>query len=226
MDDCILKCNGLKKTFPSPHGEIQVLCAVDMHVYSGESVSIRGESGSGKSTLLSILSALERPNAGTLFWRGESVLERTAAWQARYRSTFMGMVFQAYYLIPELNALENVCMAGRIAGKFDRVLQQRAEELLVRVGLQERLQHLTYQLSGGECQRVAIARALLNRPQLLLADEPTGNLDEKTGEVVMDILLRLCSEEQTAMLLVTHNPEFASRTDRKFHLKAGALDRV
>jgi len=98
--------------------------------------------------------------------------------------------------------------------------------LLVRVGLQERLQHLTYQLSGGECQRVAIARALLNRPQLLLADEPTGNLDEKTGEVVMDILLRLCSEEQTAMLLVTHNPEFASRTDRKFHLKAGALDRV
>lgn len=223
MAECVLKCRALQKTFPSPHGAIQVLSGIDCEVGAGESVSIRGESGSGKSTLLSILSALEEPDAGMLWWQGQSVLGQSASWQARYRSRFMGMVFQAYYLIPELNALENVVMASRIAGRCNKAAKQRAAELLARVGLQERAKHLTHQLSGGECQRVAIARALLNHPQLILADEPTGNLDEKTGEVVMNMLLQLCAEEQTGMILVTHNPDFAQRTDRQLFLKSGAL---
>lgn len=223
MSECILECKGLKKSFPSPHGEIEVLRSVDLKLQSGESLSIRGESGSGKSTFLSVVSALENPDEGLLFWQGESVFDKSSSWQAKRRGAFMGMVFQAYYLIPELNALENVLMASRIAGKFSRKTKKRAETLLERVGLGERMKHLSGQLSGGECQRVAIARALLNEPSLLLADEPTGNLDEATGKSIMEILLKLCTEEKTSMILVTHNPDFAERTERGLFLSKGQM---
>lgn len=221
MADFLLKCNGLRKSFASPHGEIPVLRGVDFAVAEGESLAICGESGSGKSTLLALLAALDRPDAGELYWQGHSVCDQSAKWQARYRSTFIGMVFQAYYLIPELNALENVIMASRIAKTYNKEMQQRAVELLERVGLKERMRHLTNQLSGGECQRVAIARALLNRPPLILADEPTGNLDEATGKSVMELLLKLCREDRVGMVLVTHHQGFAASTDRLLHLKLG-----
>ena len=223
MSEPLLVCQDIQKSFASPHGKISVLRSIGFSLSPGESLSIRGESGSGKSTLLSIIAALEQPDCGELYWRGEPVLAKSSKWQAQYRATFLGMVFQAYYLVPELNALENVIMASRIAKQYNRAAKQRAVELLERVGLKERMRHLTHQLSGGERQRVAIARALLNRPPLILADEPTGNLDEATGEAVMALLLQLCRDEAVGMVLVTHNSDFAERTDRSLVLKAGKL---
>lgn len=219
----ILSSSGLAKTFKGPDGEVRVLESVDLSVASGESVSIRGESGAGKTTLLYLVSALETPDQGELLWEGENVLKKSAAWRAKKRGDFMGFVFQAYYLIPELNALENVLIAKRLIGKVTPEDHQRAAELLERVGLKERLRHTGQQLSGGERQRVALARALINRPRLLLADEPTGNLDEHTGDEVMELLLNLSEEEQTALVLVTHNPQFAARTQRHMFLKAGEM---
>ena len=223
MDNLILKATALEKSFSSPHGSIPVLRRIDFEVKAGESISIRGESGSGKSTFLSLISALDRPDSGSLHWKGYSVFEHSTAWQARFRSTFMGMVFQAYHLMPELNALENVVMASRIARRPIKDAKTKACELLERVGLKDRIKHRTNQLSGGECQRIAIARALLNQPELILADEPTGNLDETTGKVVMQLLMELCKEASTSLVLVTHNEAFAQQTDHQLSLKAGQL---
>lgn len=226
MSNTVLHSQGLVKAFKGPEGIVRVLNEVDLSVREGESVSVRGESGAGKTTLLYLISALETPDRGELLWQGEHVFKRSATWRARRRAEFLGFVFQAYYLIPELNALENVLIARRLLGRIRREDRQRAEELLERVGLAERMQHNSGQLSGGECQRVALARALFNRPALLLADEPTGNLDEHTGEEVMALLLGLCRNEKTALVLVTHNPEFASQTDSRLFLRAGAIQGV
>ncbi len=223
MSDPVLQTTGLTKIFKGPDADIEVLSGVELAVHAGESVSIRGESGAGKTTLLYILSTLELPDRGEVRWQGENVLKKSADWRALRRTTFMGLVFQSYYLIPELSALENVLMAARLAGKLDATKRQRARDLLDQVGLSERLRHMPGQLSGGERQRVALARALLNQPALVLADEPTGNLDEATGAEVMDIFLKLCAEEQVALCLVTHNPEFASRTERKLYLHTGVM---
>ncbi|WOO41866.1 ABC transporter ATP-binding protein [Rubellicoccus peritrichatus] len=225
MSDAILQTRNLAKTFKGPDGEIRVLESVDLSVSPSESVSIRGESGAGKTTLLYLISALEIPNQGELFWEGEDVLKKSITWRARRRGAFMGFVFQAYYLIPELNALENVIIAKRLLGRVTAEDKKRAKELLERVGLKDRLKHMSGQLSGGERQRIAVARALINRPSLILADEPTGNLDEHTGDEMMDLLLGLCEAEQTSLVLVTHNPEFAKRTDRQLFLRAGEMQK-
>ena len=216
MSNAVLSAAGLRKAYPSGDRHIDVLCGADLHVAAGESVSIRGESGSGKSTLLNLLSGLDAPDSGEILWEG-------VAPAAARRARFLGMVFQAFYLIPELDALENVLMAGRMLGRPDAARRTRARELLSRVGLAERSTHLPAQLSGGERQRVAVARALMNSPRLLLADEPTGNLDEHTGEAVIDLLLGLCRETGTALVLVTHNPAHAARTDRALRLHDGLL---
>jgi len=217
----LIRARGLTKTFHSAGVDVPVLHGVDLDVLSGQSVSIRGESGSGKTTLLYLLSGLETPTAGELFWQGEAVnglsQNRAAAWRARW----MGMVFQSYHLMPELNALENVLMARRIAGNVRAADRARAAELLERVGLAHRQKHTPARLSGGECQRVAVARALMNRPQILLADEPTGNLDEATGEEVMALLLDLTRQEKAALVLVTHNAAYAARADRSLFLREG-----
>ena len=155
---------------------------------------------------------------GTIAWDGAAAPEGGA------RARFVGMVFQAYYLIPELNARDNVLMARRIIGRPDRAAFARADELVARVGLAERATHVPSRLSGGECQRVAVARALMNSPRLILADEPTGNLDEQTGDSVMDLLLSLCSETGTALVLVTHNAGYAARTKRHLALHLGVLN--
>lgn len=214
----ILRVSGVRKTYLSGDRRIEVLREVSFAISAGESVSIRGESGSGKSTLLNLFAGLDAADAGRIELAGSPVIDHAA------RGRSIGIVFQSFYLIPELNAFENVLMAARVAGKVGPVEKARAVELLKKVGLAERAHHVPAQLSGGERQRVAVARALINRPKLLLADEPTGNLDEKTGESVIESLLGLCAETQTALVLVTHNAAHAVRCARRFLLHDGVLN--
>ena len=212
----VLSARGLAKTYPSGDRRIEVLRGVDLDVRAGESISIRGESGSGKSTLLNLLAGLDAPDAGQVSWAD-------APAQADRRAEFLGMVFQSFYLIPELDALQNVLMAARIRGRVGPAERARAQDLLQRVGLAERAAHLPMHLSGGERQRVAVARALMNAPKLILADEPTGNLDEHTGDAVIQLLLALCRETGTALVLVTHNVAHATKTQRQLFLRDGGF---
>ena len=214
--DPVLTATGLQKFYQSGDRRIEVLRSVDLTVAAGESVSIRGESGSGKSTLLNLLAGLDSADAGTLAWGG-------APAKASRRAVFLGIVFQSFYLIPEIDARANVLMAARMLKAPGAKERARADELLQRVGLTERATHLPTQLSGGERQRVAVARALMNSPQLLLADEPPGNLDEHTGDVVIEMLLALCRETGTALVLVTHNVAHAAKTGRQLVLTNGRL---
>lgn len=216
MSEFVLSGRNLAKSYLSGDRRIEVLRDVNLDVAAGESVSIRGESGSGKSTLLNLLSGLDQPETGNLSWAGGPAT-------ADRRALFLGMVFQAFYLIPELEALQNVLMAARMIGPPGAVERARAKDLLARVGLAERAMHVPAQLSGGERQRVAVARALMNGPKLLLADEPTGNLDEHTGDAVVELLLELCRETGTALVLVTHNVAHAKKTNRGLFLNEGVL---
>ena len=198
MNEIILRAKEIKKSFKSPNGEtIDVLRGANLEIARGQSISLRGESGAGKTTFLNVIAGLESPTSGEIYWDGQRVDNLSNSKQARLRAGFMGFVFQNYCLVPELNALENVELAARIAGKFDASARKRAKELLDSVGLSGRLRHLPSQMSGGEKQRVAIARAVMNNPRVILADEPTGNLDEATGLEVMDIFLTLCSSYST-----------------------------
>lgn len=225
MNEIILRAKEIKKSFKSPNGEtIDVLRGANLEIARGQSISLRGESGAGKTTFLNVIAGLESPTSGEIYWDGQRVDNLSNSKQARLRAGFMGFVFQNYCLVPELNALENVELAARIAGKFDASARKRAKELLDSVGLSGRLRHLPSQMSGGEKQRVAIARAVMNNPRVILADEPTGNLDEATGLEVMDIFLALCSSYSTSLLLITHNPEFAARTSAQVKLAAGVLE--
>ena len=212
MNNPVLTAVDVRKTFISGDRRIEVLRGAALSVHAGESVSISGESGSGKSTLLQLLARLDEPDTGSITWGGSAE-----------RADYLGMVFQSFYLIPEMDALANVLMAARIRGAVGKAEKARAAELLARVGLAERATHLPAQLSGGERQRVAVARALMNNPKLILADEPTGNLDERTGEGVIELLLNLCRETETALVLVTHNAAHATRTARQLRLHAGVF---
>jgi len=217
MNDAVLSARGLRKSFPSGDAVLEVLRGVDLDVAAGESVSIRGESGSGKSTLLNLLAGLDAPDSGTVTWGGSPDT------RASRRAAYLGMVFQSFYLVPELDAFSNVLLARRILGGVDAAARQRARSLLGEVGLAARAHHLPAHLSGGERQRVALARALMNEPKLIVADEPTGNLDERTGNEVVDLLLGLCSSANTALVLVTHNGAHAAKTRRSLTLTAGAF---
>jgi lipoprotein-releasing system ATP-binding protein len=217
----VLRSVGVRKTYPSGDRTLAVLQGVDFSVSAGETVSIRGESGSGKSTLLNILAGLDRADSGELFWGAEAAHRLSLGELTARRGRFLGLVFQSYYLIPELDAFANVLMGARMLGGVGAAERARATALLKRVGLAERATHLPTQLSGGERQRVAVARALINRPQVILADEPTGNLDERTGEEVISLLLEVCAEEKAALVLVTHNPGHAARCVRHQQLQAG-----
>jgi putative ABC transport system ATP-binding protein/lipoprotein-releasing system ATP-binding protein len=220
VSEPVLTARALRKSYLSGDRQIEVLSGVDFSVVAGESVSIRGESGSGKSTLLNLLSALDTPDSGEVSWAGKPSIG------TEVRATFLGMVFQSFYLIPEIDALQNVLMARRMVGRIGSAEKARAVELLKRVGLAERAHHLPSQLSGGERQRVAVARALMNSPQLILADEPTGNLDEKTGDSVIELLLSLSVELKTSLVLVTHSAVHAAKTSRKTILHEGKLHDV
>ena len=226
MNDPVLSANGLRKSYRSGDRMIEVLRGAALTVVPGESVGIRGESGSGKTTLLNLLAGLDASEGGGVAWAGARVTGLSRNALAGLRARFLGMVFQAYYLIPELDALANVLLARRMLGLVDAAERDRAWTLLVRVGLAERTHHLPSQLSGGECQRVAIARALMNQPRVILADEPTGNLDEQTGDAVIDVLLGTCAEHGAALVLVTHNPLHAAKCHRQLRLHDGILREV
>lgn len=203
---------------------LKVLDGADLCVNEGEFLSVQGESGCGKTTLLNILAGIETPDSGYVKWQGEPIqnLKRDAL--ARKRGGKIGIVFQSYYLIPEIDALQNVLMSQRIlSGGIGAKEVEAAKDMLRRVGLGDRFGQMPNTLSGGERQRVAIARALLTNPAVVLADEPTGNLDEKTGNLIMDLLQQLCAEFRTSLVLVTHNKEHAVRADRQLLLSQGKL---
>ncbi|MEY2479805.1 MAG: lipoprotein-releasing system ATP-binding protein [Verrucomicrobiota bacterium] len=191
-----------------------------MQVAYGEAVFLCGASGAGKTTLLYTLAGLERPESGTVEFEGRKLYNGSASSQAKLRNEKMGFVFQGYFLLPELTALENVSLPGMIGG---RSTIKNAEESLRAVGLEERMHHLPAELSGGEQQRVAIARALTNDPDIIFADEPTGNLDSKTGDSIVDLLLSLARERKKTLLVVTHDQRLAERGDRQLHLADGML---
>ncbi len=189
----------------------------------GKNIAITGQSGSGKSTFLNTICSLESFDEGNIEWNGVSIKELGEKKLARLRGEFFGFIFQSYYLISELNSFENVLIAARLIHKVDRASRERAEHLLEVVGLKDRLKHNVQKLSGGERQRVAIARALMNNPDVILADEPTGNLDESTASEVMQLIFDVCKANQNSLLLVTHNPEFAKLTDKQYILHDGIL---
>ncbi|MDD3180587.1 MAG: ABC transporter ATP-binding protein [Opitutaceae bacterium] len=223
MSDPVLHSRGLRKHYPSGDGMIEVLRGIDFELHAGESVSVRGQSGSGKTTLLNVLAGLDRPDSGELWWNNEPAHLLSLGDLTARRGRFLGLVFQAYYLIPEIDALANVLMGARVVGPVGPTERERAASLLQRVGLAERASHLPAHLSGGERQRVALARALMNRPRVILADEPTGNLDEHTADDVIELLLQVCAEKGAALVLVTHNPAYAGRTGRQLVLHEGIL---
>jgi len=226
MSDPVLIATSLRKHYRSGERAIEVLRSADLTVSTGESVSIRGESGSGKTTLLNLLAGLDASEGGDVAWAGASITGLGNNALAGRRARFLGMVFQAYYLIPEIDALANVLMARRMLGRVGTRERARAAALLARVGLAERAHHLPAHLSGGERQRVAIARALMNEPRVILADEPTGNLDEHTGDAVIDVLLGAGAEQGAALVLVTHNPQHAAKCGRSLRLHEGVLQPV
>src|SRR6266581_9491300 len=200
---------------------IEVLRGISIEVAYNEAVFLSGASGAGKTTLLYTLAGLERPESGTVEFEGRRLYSGGSAMQARLRNEKMGFIFQGYFLLPELTALENVLLPAMIAG--GRARRGDAEESLAAVGLGDRIQHLPAELSGGEQQRVAIARALTNDPEIIFADEPTGNLDSKTGDVIIDLLLNLTRSRNKTLLVVTHDARLAARGDRQLHIKDGVL---
>lgn len=211
----------LRRSFRIGPRRIEVLRGISLEVKRGEAVFLVGASGAGKTTLLYTLAGLERPEDGTVDFEGQRLYSGSSGTQARLRNRQMGFVFQGYFLLPELTALENVMLPGMIGG---RVENEAAEASLRAVGLGERLQHLPAELSGGEQQRVAIARALVNDPAIVFADEPTGNLDSKTGDTIMDLLMALAREKNKTLVVVTHDPRIAARGDRELRIVDGQLN--
>lgn len=215
-----LVANDLRRSFRIGARRIEVLRGISLEVMQGEAVFLVGASGAGKTTLLYTLAGLERPEAGSVEFEGRRLYEGSTASQARLRNEKMGFVFQGYFLLPELTALENVTLPGMIGG---RAKNDAAEASLRDVGLAERMHHLPAELSGGEQQRVAIARALTNDPDIIFADEPTGNLDSKTGDTIIDLLLNLARDRQKTLLVVTHDQRLAERGDRELRIVDGLL---
>ena len=219
----VLQLKDIVRTYASESGDLQVLRGVDMEINGGELVALIGPSGSGKSTLLHIAGLLDTAQGGSITIAGTDASKANDAVRTRLRNQHIGFIYQFHNLLPELTAQENVMMPLLIAGQKTAKAKAQADALLIRLGLGERVKHLPAQLSGGEQQRVAIARALTNKPKLILADEPTGNLDPHTSENVTNLLLEVAREEQVAMLIATHNMTLAKRLTRAVTLRDGKL---
>ena len=222
-EKAMIQATGLTKSYRDGERRVDVLRGVDMEVGSGELVAVVGPSGSGKSTLLHLLGALDVPDGGEVRIDGEDLGRLSRRDQARFRNRRLGFVFQFHRLLPDFDALENVMLPGRIAGKDAKKVAETARSLLVEVGLEDRLDHFPNQLSGGERQRVAICRALSLDPAVLLADEPTGNLDPESADHIFQLLLSLQERRGTTTVLVTHNPALADRCGRILTLENGFL---
>ena len=222
-EQAMIEVSGLGKNFTTPGGVIEVLRGVDLKICSGERVAVVGTSGAGKTTLMHILGGLDRPTSGDVFFEGNNLFSLRGAELDAFRNHTVGFVFQFHQLLPEFTALENVMMPLLIGGFKRFEAAEKASAILVEVGLEHRLNHKPGALSGGEQQRVAIARAFATRPKLLFADEPTGNLDVKTGAHINDLLFELNRDAGTTLVLVTHDLSLTDRCSRHFDLQAGRL---
>lgn len=224
----MVECLGVHKSYSDNHGEssvkTSVLKGIDLSIKQGEQVAILGQSGSGKSTLLHILGMLDEPSSGQVQVLGQDIKQFNESKRAEFRNQNMGFIYQFHHLLMEFSALENVAMPLLIAGEKKPVAEQRAKSLLELVGLSHRLEHTPSQLSGGERQRVAIARALVNNPKLVLADEPTGNLDKQNAEQIFELFLKLNQELGTALVVVTHDHQLAKRFGRVIRLDDGLVE--
>ncbi|WP_417437072.1 lipoprotein-releasing ABC transporter ATP-binding protein LolD [Idiomarina abyssalis] len=223
MTDALLRCSKLSKSYQDGNNEVTVLKDIDFSLQAGEMVAVVGTSGSGKSTFLHLLGGLDKASGGQLFYKTDEMTHWKADKLAQWRNQNLGFVYQFHHLLPEFSALENVAMPQMIAGKSPAEAKQQAKQLLARVGLEHRLSHRPAQLSGGERQRVAIARAFVNKPQIVLADEPTGNLDGEAAESIYQLMLELNKETNTAFIVVTHDLHLAEQLQRVEVLKNGVL---
>ena len=226
MSETMLECQHVSKTFIDGDLKVDVLRDVDLKVEKGERIAIIGASGSGKTTLLQLLGGLDRASAGTILVAGKDMMALNEKRRGHFRNQHLGFIYQFHHLLPEFNALENVAMPLLIRGLSHKVSQEKAAHLIEQVGLKERLTHRVGELSGGERQRIAIARALVTDPSCVLADEPTGNLDQATADHVFDIMLQLNQSMQTSFIMVTHNQVLASKHDRVLRLVKGGLEPV
>lgn len=223
MNKTVLELKNIRRYFGKGETKTDVLKGIDLQIHSGEIVALVGPSGSGKSTLLQIAGLLDTPSGGSIYVAGQNASKSSDKKRTSLRQNYMGFVYQAHLLLPDFSALENVMMPMLLAGVKDKEAKERAEKLLDMVGLSHRLTHRSGQLSGGEQQRVAIARSLANNPKLLLADEPTGNLDPKTAETVFQMFLDVVRQTGLSALIATHNPELAARMDRRITVEDGIL---
>ncbi len=219
----LLEARGLRKVYRRRQGDVVVLDGCDFVLAAGEAVAVTGPSGAGKSTLLNLLGGLDLPDAGEILYRGRPLPRREGRELAGWRNRRLGFVFQFHFLLPDFSALENVLLPARMAGADREAARRRAERLLAAVGLTARADHLPGELSGGEQQRVAVARAFVNRPELVLADEPFGNLDRAKGRELAELLQELRVEDRVALVVVTHDLELAARADRRLRLDEGRL---
>lgn len=211
------------KNIQKKYGDVAVLKGINLHLEEGEVVALVGTSGAGKSTLLQILGTLDTPDTGEILFDSANIHQLSKDTKATFRNKNLGFVFQFHHLLPEFTALENVCMPAFIAGKSQAEAIQGATEILERLGLSHRIHHKPSELSGGEQQRVSVARALMNRPQLVLADEPTGNLDTANSHALYKLFVELSKEWKIAFLIATHNEELAAKSDRVLHIRDGIM---
>jgi len=223
VSEPLITARNLRKTYALGRRSLEVLRGVDLTVERGEFLVLRGASGAGKSTLLHLLGGLDTPNTGEIHFNSQPLSGLSAKGMATFRNRRVGFIFQSYHLLPELDALENVCLPARMARISVDDCLGRGRKLLERVGLKDRVDHKPYELSGGEQQRVAIARALINEPDLILADEPTGNLDSHTGEGIIDLLCEIQRERQTTLIIATHDAQVAARAPRVIQLVDGQI---